>query len=137
VRGNEERSDELKTPSQAAKTARARTLVQDTTRPYLLLQSSPIIPTSFAIRFAHRRVIPVAEALASVLTILITVDSAISNNAELNDAWRLYKMVVREKSTKNSVEVTQTEERSDKLATTYLVSKSTRARASVQDAPPP
>jgi len=50
------------------------------------------------------RVIPVAEALAAVLTILITVDSAVSNNLELNDAWRLYKMVVREKSTKNSVD---------------------------------
>ncbi|GMH64492.1 hypothetical protein TrRE_jg6565, partial [Triparma retinervis] len=50
------------------------------------------------------RVVPVAEALAAVLSILITVDSAVSNNAELNDAWRLYKMVVREKSTKNSVE---------------------------------
>lgn len=72
------------------------------------------------------RVIPVAEALATVLSILITVDSAVANNVEvsetlpshpnplphiqplsrsqLNDAWRLYKMVVREKSAKNSAD---------------------------------
>jgi len=33
--------------------------------------------------------------------------------------------------------VRQSEGRSDELATAYLVSKTTRARTSVQDAPPP
>ncbi|GMI01982.1 hypothetical protein TrST_g6111 [Triparma strigata] len=54
--------------------------------------------------FRNTKVIPVAEALITVLRILITVDSAVSNNSELTDAWRMYKMVVREKSTKNNVE---------------------------------
>ena len=54
--------------------------------------------------FRNVKVLPIAEALCIVLRILIAVDSAVSNNSDLADAWRMYKMVVREKSTKNNVE---------------------------------
>ena len=55
VRFDEERSNELTTQSQATKTAHARTSVQDTPPPQPPQQFSPIIPTPFVIRFAHRR----------------------------------------------------------------------------------
>jgi len=54
VRLDEERSDELKTPPQAAKTTLARTSVQDAPPPLPPQQFSSLIPTLFAIRFAHR-----------------------------------------------------------------------------------
>jgi len=56
VRQSEERSDELTTQSQAAKTAHALTSVQDAPSPKPPRKCSLIIPTLFAIRFAHRSV---------------------------------------------------------------------------------
>ena len=53
VRQSEERSDELTTQSQAAKTARAHTSVQDAPSLKPPRKCSLIIPTLFAIRFAH------------------------------------------------------------------------------------
>lgn len=41
---------------------------------------------------------PLAEALATVLRLLITIDLAISSNTDLLEAWDLYKRMVRDKS---------------------------------------
>ena len=54
VRLDGERSNELKTPSQAVKNARARTFVQDTPPPKPPQQFPSPNLTLFAIRFAHR-----------------------------------------------------------------------------------
>ena len=55
MRLGEERSDEMITPSISAKITHARTSVQDAPPPQPTQELSPIIPTPFAIRFAHRR----------------------------------------------------------------------------------
>jgi len=55
VRQSEEQSDELTTQLQAAKTAHARTSVQDAPSPKPSRKCSLIIPTLFDIRFTHRR----------------------------------------------------------------------------------
>jgi len=49
-----ERSDELTMPLQSAKTVPARTSVEGAPPPKPPLQSSPIVSTPYAIRFAHR-----------------------------------------------------------------------------------
>ena len=54
MRLDEERSDKLTAQSQAAKISCAHTFVQDVPPPYVPQIFSPIIQTSFAIRFAHR-----------------------------------------------------------------------------------
>ena len=54
--------------------------------------------------FCSVRVLPLAESLCSLLGILISVDSSISGNHHLADAWRLYKLLVREASVANSAE---------------------------------
>ena len=41
---------------------------------------------------------PLAEALATVLRLLITIDLAISSNKDLLEAWELYKTMVRNSS---------------------------------------
>jgi len=51
--------------------------------------------------FRNVHLIPVAEALATCLQILITIDTAVTNNADLMDAWRMYKLIVRDKSNAN------------------------------------
>jgi len=48
--------------------------------------------------FGAVHVLPLAEALCTVLRILITVDTAISGNVDLVDAWTFYKNMVRSKS---------------------------------------
>jgi len=55
VRQSNEQSDELTTQSQAAKTAHTLTSVQDAPFPKPPRKCSLIIPTVFAIRFAHCR----------------------------------------------------------------------------------
>jgi len=57
VRQSEERSDELTTQSQTAKTAHLHNSVQDAPFPKPPRKCSFIIPTLFTIRFAHRRVV--------------------------------------------------------------------------------
>ena len=42
--------------------------------------------------------LPVGEAIAKLLSILLTLDSIISKNSELHEAWDLYKVVVAETS---------------------------------------
>ncbi|GMI20777.1 hypothetical protein TeGR_g8871, partial [Tetraparma gracilis] len=51
--------------------------------------------------FRNVHVVPVGEALCECFRILVTLDSAVSANADLADAWRLYKMAVRDKSAQN------------------------------------
>jgi len=55
VRLDEERSDELLTLALRKKTTRAYPFMQDAPLPQPPLLFSPIIPTPFAIHFAHRR----------------------------------------------------------------------------------
>ena len=42
--------------------------------------------------------LPVGEAIAKLLSILLTLDSIIAKNSELHEAWDLYKVVVAERS---------------------------------------
>ncbi len=50
--------------------------------------------------FRSVHIVPVGEALCVCLGLLIALDEAVKSNTELGDAWRTFKVIVRDKSTK-------------------------------------